>query len=310
MRVTPLILLLAAIFLTVGHGCSEGSLDIEFGNQEFNSNTPSNGSSTPDSGPAEDTATEDAEETPECCDPNQVECTGAEEYRFCDPVGDFCGHWTEPMDCPTDHVCDPSIEMDDPCDPLCTENHPNYGDSCTAGEGVCEAEGALTECDGDILVCDAVPGEPEPKACNGLDSNCDGEVDSEDVCERCVEDEFGPANHDYSGAPELAVGGLFANLVLCDNEAPPRSQNWFYLGETNNLHVHLEWDEADGPLGLEIRVVPEFGFPEKHADAGSGTSELTYQESLDEAREFYVVVYFETDDKPITGTPYEITRPD
>lgn len=310
-----LLVILAVIMWLISHGCSEGTLDIEFGDEEFNS-TPSvndgnNNTATPiDTGTPEDTNSEDEqEEIPDCCDPNEVECTGEEEYRFCDPVGDFCGHWTEPMDCPTGFVCDPTVAMDDPCDPLCTENHPDWGEPCSSGDGICEEQGTLTECDGEVLVCDAVPGEPEPEVCNGLDNNCDGVVDSGDVCNRCLDDDFGPENHSYDGAPELAVGGEFNDLILCDNEAAPASRNWFYLGETDNIHLQLDWEAGEGPLGLEIRIVPDFGFPQEFDDAGEGSPPLTYQKSLDEIEEAYAVVYFRTDDKPVTGTPYDLTRP-
>lgn len=286
----------------VASGCLGGTLEVDDGTDNGHQEQDTNVSS-------EDTGPEDAD--PECCTPNVVECTDSAEYRECDPIGEFCGHWTEPMDCPLNHVCDATVEEGDPCDPLCTENHPDWGEPCTSGQGVCEREGTLTECDGDELVCDAAPGEPEPKECNGRDSNCDGEIDSEDICSTCVDDEHAPTNYDYQGdIPYLGVGDTFDDLVLCDNEISLDSENWFYLGTTTELHVHLEWKPEDVSLGLRIAVEPEFGTPATHGDAGPPSgSELTYQQSLSESGEFYAVVYYRDEEKPDTGAHYTISRP-
>nr|AYM52589.1 cell surface protein [Aetherobacter sp.] len=54
---------------------------------------------------------------------------------------------------------------------------PNYGKACSAGVGQCKKTGAITCAAGGAPVCSAVAGDPQPETCDGLDNNCDGEVD-------------------------------------------------------------------------------------------------------------------------------------
>lgn len=69
--------------------------------------------------------------------------------------------------------------LDDDCDGIVDEGLPGVGDPCTAGQGLCLADG-FTQCtvDGD-LTCNAVAGQPEPERCNFLDDDCDGLTDEE-----------------------------------------------------------------------------------------------------------------------------------
>nr|AYM52573.1 cell surface protein [Aetherobacter rufus] len=54
---------------------------------------------------------------------------------------------------------------------------PTYGQACTAGVGQCQKSGIMTCAAGGAPVCSAVAGQPQPETCDGLDNNCDGEVD-------------------------------------------------------------------------------------------------------------------------------------
>ncbi len=297
--IPPKIIILAVVFCFAMVSCADGTLEVQHGTDTANGN---NGGS-PDVGP-EDT---NDNNTPECCTPDTLECVSDDQYRECDPIGDFCGNWTDPLDCPAGQTCNSDAEPGQhPCQAECSEDHPDFGSPCTVGVGVCEREGTYNACDGDHFICDAEPGLPEEKECNGLDSNCDGEVDSQGICDNgsCDEDQFGPENHGYQGAPDLDVGDTLDDLVLCDNDAEVRSQNWFSLGETQTIDVVLEWEESS--LELDIHLG---SFPQVHADAGTGAGMVTYQETLEEEEHVFVRVRYSIDDKPSTGAPYSISRP-
>jgi len=74
---------------------------------------------------------------------------------------------------PEPEVCN---GLDDDCDGQTDEGLGDLG-PCTVGHlGVCLAEGRYICVDGAIM-CDAVPGQPGPEVCNGLDDDCDGQTD-------------------------------------------------------------------------------------------------------------------------------------
>ena len=76
---------------------------------------------------------------------------------------------------PTDESCN---GVDDNCDGI-VDNVIGLGDTCALGLGACQSEGTL-RCDPVAagLRCDAQPGAPSPETCNGIDDDCDGNVDN------------------------------------------------------------------------------------------------------------------------------------
>ncbi len=75
--------------------------------------------------------------------------------------------------------------VDNDCDDLVDEGFGNLGRPCSVGRGECGRDGvvACSE-DGQGTDCSAIPGDPRGEVCNGLDDDCDGQVD-EGVLNRC-----------------------------------------------------------------------------------------------------------------------------
>jgi len=76
---------------------------------------------------------------------------------------------------PETEVCD---GLDNDCDSSTDEDWPELGTICSVGVGQCYAEGNyVCKTDGTGTECDAVPGTPSTEICDGLDNDCDGDVD-------------------------------------------------------------------------------------------------------------------------------------
>ncbi len=132
--------------------------------------------------------------------------------------------------------------VDDDCDGAVDDGH-GVGAPCQVGVGGCRRDGQLT-CDasGAGVACDAVAGAPLEEVCNGVDDDCDGEVDEgfalDDACTQgigactrsghtvCSPDGAGVTCDQLPGPPTTEVCG---NGI--DDDCDGQGDNGFPVGD-------------------------------------------------------------------------------
>ena len=83
--------------------------------------------------------------------------------------------------CQSSEICD---GLDNNCNGQIDEGF-DVGASCSAGIGACLSDGAkVCSADHSGTVCNAVPGNPSPEICDGIDNNCNGDKDEGAGCEK------------------------------------------------------------------------------------------------------------------------------
>jgi hypothetical protein len=140
-------------------------------------------------------------------------------------------------------VCD---GVDNDCDGQTDETF-NVGGSCSIGTGVCATPGELVCSATGDLVCNATGTPGSPEICDGVDNDCDGQTDEDDVCGVCSNDPNEP-NDTLATATALTTNVARTGLTC------PADAEYFALTTANNkvYRVSLNYYGAFSELDMEL----------------------------------------------------------
>ncbi|MBT4277832.1 alpha/beta hydrolase fold domain-containing protein, partial [Candidatus Falkowbacteria bacterium] len=206
--------------------------------------------------------------------------------------GDDCDDTNPDINPGEDEICGDGIDND--CDGV----EPNPGGPCTVGIGSC-AETGIYICDPNDLtadpICDApTPQTPQPEICDGIDNDCDWDIDEDDVC--CVPDcsiSLTPGNFemteewnwDGSGATNPTYNQVMMTPMVADLDLDGMPEILFntYTGSGYNANLILRaihgndgssyFDYNGTTAGREIAVgdIDNDSYPEVIVRESDGT---------------------------------------
>ena len=188
-------------------------------------------------------------------------------------------------------------DEDDNVNPDITENaEENCSDgidnNCFGGDVVCDSNAVDTDRDGvpDNQDCEpnnpSIPG-PDEIAGNGLDDDCDGQVDN-----ACIDDAYDDANSNDSPVNAAVVGDSNNNesvLILC-----PSDVDWYQieLNAGDGLEVDLTFTHANGDIDLRLYRRNNGGLTESGLTVVDSSTSTTDNETVYTSRATVSDTYF------------------
>jgi len=194
-------------------------------------------------------------------------CKGGNKKRICSN-----GKWGSWSKCSTedlavDEICGNGI--DDDCDGIVDTDAAGLGAKCdNALLGACHSVGKMVCKGGGQLVCDARIIKGKPEICNGIDDNCDGQVD-EDVTNECgtcgklpghvgaechvtggdeCADGIWKCSKESSNGMSCVVEPSISNGRECSQDGKPCTLDVCKNGKCSHISVNDEMECDDGNL--------------------------------------------------------------